>query len=137
MNKEAMKVLISGRVRGTQKQRRNEPDTMPNLSQGFTYSCKSSKTRQAACKYCGGFHPPEQCPAYGKKCSACHKRNHLAKVCLQTARQIGQVEFQVDDVDESGSEEKEEILMSPIFIGHISGTRQNGRNAARSGAYAD
>ncbi len=123
MNKEAMKVPI-GAVRGTQKQRRNEPDTMPNLSSRIHDSGKSSKTRQAACKYCGGFHPPRQCPAYGKMCSACHKRNHLAKVCLQSAKQIRQVEFQVEDADEAGSDENEELLMSPIFIGHIRDTAE-------------
>ena len=123
MNKEAMKVPI-GAVRGTQKQRRNEPDTMPNLSSRIHDSGKSSKTRQAACKYCGGFQTPRQCPAYGKTCSACHKRNHLAKVCLQSARQIRQVEFQVEDAYEEGSDENEELLMSPIFIAHIRDTAE-------------
>ena len=31
------------------------------------------------CKYCGGNHQCRQCPAYGKDCKACGKKNHFAK----------------------------------------------------------
>ena len=31
------------------------------------------------CKYCGSNHPCKQCPAYGKDCKACGKKNHFAK----------------------------------------------------------
>ena len=33
------------------------------------------------CKYCGGTHGKRQCPAYGKECRNCRKKNHFAKVC--------------------------------------------------------
>lgn len=35
------------------------------------------------CKYCGGSHAwkREACPAFGKKCSKCHKENHLPSCC--------------------------------------------------------
>ena len=33
------------------------------------------------CKYCGRDHPVRRCPAFGKVCSSCKKRNHLAAVC--------------------------------------------------------
>jgi hypothetical protein len=35
------------------------------------------------CRYCGGTHPPRQCPAYGRTCGHCHKPNHFARVCQQ------------------------------------------------------
>ena len=33
------------------------------------------------CKYCGSNHQCRQCPAYGKVCKACGKKNHFAKKC--------------------------------------------------------
>ena len=33
------------------------------------------------CKYCGSNHPHRQCPAYGKNCKTCGKKNHFAKKC--------------------------------------------------------
>ena len=37
------------------------------------------------CKYCGGEHgwKKEYCPAFGKICEHCGKRNHFAAICLQ------------------------------------------------------
>ena len=37
------------------------------------------------CKYCGGEHgwKKEYCPAYGKICDHCGKKNHFAATCLQ------------------------------------------------------
>ena len=34
-----------------------------------------------SCQYCGGVHARGNCPAYGKTCTACKKKNHLASVC--------------------------------------------------------
>ena len=33
------------------------------------------------CKYCGSNHQWRQCPAYGKNCKTCGKKNHFAKKC--------------------------------------------------------
>ena len=33
------------------------------------------------CKYCGKNHKPRECPAFGRICKKCHKKNHFAKVC--------------------------------------------------------
>ena len=33
------------------------------------------------CSYCGRSHKPRDCPAYGKECTYCHKKNHFARVC--------------------------------------------------------
>ena len=40
-----------------------------------------SQSRIRDCKYCGSNHPHRQCPAYGKNCKACGKKNHFAKKC--------------------------------------------------------
>ena len=36
---------------------------------------------RSKCGKCGTHHSKGQCPAYGKKCLKCHKRNHFAAVC--------------------------------------------------------
>ena len=33
------------------------------------------------CKFCGRFHEPRKCPAFGKKCNKCGRANHFAAVC--------------------------------------------------------
>ena len=33
------------------------------------------------CKYCGSNHQRKQCPAFGKTCKSCGKKNHFAKKC--------------------------------------------------------
>ena len=33
------------------------------------------------CGQCGQTHKPKECPAYGLKCSICHKLHHFTKVC--------------------------------------------------------
>ena len=33
------------------------------------------------CKYCGSSHQRRQCPACGRNCKACGKKNHFAKKC--------------------------------------------------------
>src|SRR5690606_25373292 len=30
------------------------------------------------CRFCGGSHAKRRCPAYGKTCSSCKKKNHFA-----------------------------------------------------------
>ena len=30
---------------------------------------------------CGSSHQPKKCPAYGKECYKCHKKNHFSKLC--------------------------------------------------------
>ena len=42
---------------------------------------RTGKKQPSSCYYCGDFHPPGKCPAYGQECPKCHKKNHLAKVC--------------------------------------------------------
>ncbi len=33
------------------------------------------------CMYCGGGHTRGKCPAFGKLCNVCQRRNHFAKMC--------------------------------------------------------
>ena len=33
------------------------------------------------CKFCGGSHQRGKCPAYGKRCYKCHRKNHFEACC--------------------------------------------------------
>ena len=44
----------------------------------------SSHRYSSSCQYCGLVHKPRSCPAYGKSCRKCGKRNHFATVCRST-----------------------------------------------------
>ena len=55
------------------KQKRFNKDTPPTHDK---HEKDSSK-----CKFCGNNRSREKCPAYGKTCAKCGKRNHFATVC--------------------------------------------------------
>ena len=45
------------------------------------YEGRNGGNRVRECRYCGGTHEKLKCPAYGKTCTKCSKKNHFAKVC--------------------------------------------------------
>ena len=45
------------------------------------FKSQSSRGIIKDCKYCGSNHQRRQCPAYGKNCKACGRKNHFAKKC--------------------------------------------------------
>ena len=65
---------------------------------------------QGQCKYCGSNHPPRKCPAYGKTCPRCHKKNHFARVCRGERTQVKPVQAIEEEYEES-----DEPLRVPDF----------------------
>ena len=53
-----------------------------------------------ACKFCGTTHRRGSCPAYGKTCQKCSKRNHFAKVC-RSIQAVVTEDAQIDNRDEA------------------------------------
>ena len=53
------------------------------------------------CRFCGTNHPPRKCPAYGKTCSNCGKKNHFRVVC-ERQKGVHSVELasQLEDLQE-------------------------------------
>ncbi len=49
------------------------------------------------CRNCGGKHMPKQCPAFGKTCHNCNKKNHFARVCLKGKQSLNRSTYEVDD----------------------------------------
>lgn len=49
-------------------------------------------TRKFQCGFCGLDHKKGNCPAYGKECSFCHRKNHFERVCRQKKEKDGKKE---------------------------------------------
>ncbi|GBL65032.1 Transposon Ty3-I Gag-Pol polyprotein, partial [Araneus ventricosus] len=63
------------------------------------------------CKKCGRKHKPRECPAYGKVCTKCNKKNHFAVKCFQNSKNIhemkvpeNELEIYIDSVTEKVQE---------------------------------
>ena len=77
---------------------------------------KSSKTKEShnrshhsddmikKCKFCSGSHQRGNCPAYGKRCKTCNRKNHFASRCSQ--RMVNQVAGQ--DTSSSSCDENDD-----------------------------
>lgn len=70
------------------------------------------KMLEVSCKKCGGSHAPRTCPAFGKTCNNCGKRNHYAKCCTsETKKKLHTMDEEPDeffvDVAQAPHAEKE------------------------------
>jgi hypothetical protein len=70
-------------VHAIKQVRKVKPKTLNYRSQNQS---AGSTAKQALCKNCGRTHGPRNCPAFGKECHACKKKNHFAKYCMSTRR---------------------------------------------------
>ncbi|XP_077974282.1 uncharacterized protein LOC144429911 isoform X1 [Styela clava] len=50
---------------------------------------KSRSYEKRTCQYCGRFHAPRSCPAFGKRCNYCKKIGHFESVCRLKSRRPG------------------------------------------------
>jgi transposase InsO family protein len=58
--------------------RNRQPEAKPFQKD---WSRKTPAGSDASCRYCGRTHPKNECPAYGKTCHKCSKKNHFSSVC--------------------------------------------------------
>lgn len=66
----------------TSNRRQTTPITTSS-NQHYAGEHKSqSSAQQRNCKSCKTTHPPRKCPAFGKTCRKCGKKNHFAKACM-------------------------------------------------------
>ena len=68
----------------TQNQKSHKPDMKQRYRSQNDYKQgqrSSDKFETQPCRYCGSKHDKKNCPAYGKTCKVCGKKNHFAKVC--------------------------------------------------------
>lgn len=90
---------------------------------------KSTSRRE--CGYCGRSHAKGQCPAYGKECMECGKRNHFASVCRGRKRNTRR--SAVHMLEQPSSENDDDYLMTLT----LSETEEEAVNTLRNDKYPD
>ncbi|XP_075560009.1 uncharacterized protein LOC142591584 [Dermacentor variabilis] len=85
----------------THKEMWNQEHQVHPISRTSTSRENREQTRYD-CRNCGGKHSPRRCPAFGKTCRRCQRKNHFARCCKATAvvgeLQSGQDDFEILDV---------------------------------------
>lgn len=73
--------------KGSNKQKAGDEreSASATASRNSTKSGAAERKQHSACRKCGSKHEPKRCPAYGKECRKCKKRNHFAKHCRTKA----------------------------------------------------
>lgn len=67
-----------------------DTDTTSSLHRMSSKPAPPRQNQKQVCRWCGGpqFCRRTECPAYGKKCSNCHKMGHFDTVCRQKQPKI-------------------------------------------------
>ena len=71
------------------------------------------KTKPRECKFCGRVHPfkKDSCPAWGKSCQACGRRNHFATKCWYAEVRLTELAA-ASDIDENLSLQQTESTLT-------------------------
>lgn len=67
--------------------------------------------QQVTCYYCSGIHKKGQCPAYGKICGRCGRKNHITRACKSS--EVNQVSL----TGNFDSDESDEFMVGTIDFG--------------------
>ena len=67
--------------------RRSNNDNRGKIKHTARAAISTKTSNQKKCKYCGKQHLPRQCPAFGRTCRKCGKKNHWPNCC--NARIVG------------------------------------------------
>ena len=119
--------------------------SVPTRTQNRKYTDEKTQkqhAKYATCNYCGfNTHPPgKDCPAYGKECRTCKKKNHFAKMCRsgkntrkpdrhtnQPSRQRQQVKATHEVSDCSTSDKELDKIVKHLQIHKINQLDENPR----------
>lgn len=93
--------------------RRSESNAKTKTKEGQQQQHNSNRQQQSSkqieCTYCGLTHKIRECPAYGKFCNKCSRKNHFSSVCK--SRNVAEIVVNNDDDCDNNSE---------FYIGTIS-----------------
>ncbi|RXN08425.1 retrotransposon-like family member retr-1 [Labeo rohita] len=73
---------------------------------------KHTRKEKYECTRCGYVHEPRKCPAYGKICNECSRKNHFSRMCKTPQKKDKQTRFEkkVHEIEQEDAE---------LFIGTI------------------
>ena len=79
---------------------KNDQDSIcPVFANKTKYDQSQTKNPSESCSYCGLKHQPRRCPAYGKLCNKCGKKNHFMSVCRSATAQVKNVTVEKNETD--------------------------------------
>lgn len=98
---------MSRNVRQTQRASRDDTNS------------ESNHRKKYKCYNCGGSerHKLQDCPAYGRECKACKKKNHFASVCL--SKGSNDVKALRSEETDSGSDDSDEYAYKIEEVGSV------------------
>ena len=78
-----------------------------------TMLMQQSNTSWQPCRYCGGTHPPRQCPVYDKMCTVCNKIGHFHRVCQSRKSRVIN-EMEQEDTQEYTKDDLETVSINSV-----------------------
>jgi hypothetical protein len=114
MTQTQLSLMAEGDKAGARQVAAVERRTVPTENAGDS---GSTDQKRIACRYCPYEHVRGKCPAYGKTCKKCHRKNHFAAKCQSKNIQC------LDN-----SEETVDQAMNSLFIGAIGTDDDNTRD---------
>lgn len=76
------------------------------------------KNSSMSCTYCGLRHQPRRCPAYGKLCNNCGRKNHFKSVCRSSTAHVKNV-----------TTEKNENETNEFFVANVANESESVENS--------
>lgn len=70
------------------------------------------------CNYCGESHLQRMCPAWGKECTKCGKKNHFAAKCRSE-------EIPIAEMNRVSSHPVAQMAPKPVFLGSINAVQES------------
>ncbi|GBO34667.1 Transposon Tf2-6 polyprotein [Araneus ventricosus] len=75
------------------------PATVNSVKRNRRQNQPKQSLQEYECKKCGRKHKPRECPAYGKVCTKCNKKNHFAAKCFQNSKNIHEMKVPENELD--------------------------------------
>lgn len=96
------------------QERQVDPVGRANASRGAR-----EQPTQYVCRKCGGKHGPRSCPAFGRACRRCQRKNHFARCCKATTvvgeLRSGDDDFQILDVSAKRASDKHDWTVQALI----------------------
>lgn len=91
--------------------RNTNMDTEKNREQNSSRNLNNNKNQRILnCNYCGYSHEFGRCPAYGKTCDKCHKKNHFRSCCK--SRDIATLSASYENFEDYDFDDNGEFLIA-------------------------
>ena len=100
---------------------RSQPTTdidkiLKKIMNKSNHNTRNQNTRDfiKKCKFCNSSHPRGKCPAYGKVCRVCNKKNHFKVCCPRVGKKVHEIEK--NESDEPSDQSDYDFFLLKLLI---------------------